>query len=90
MGSRDLIIAETSRLRRYARALTGSMDAADDLVQETLERALEKLLFLEKRARDLRPRLFSTMNSTFRLSAANVVFAACNVSETLQSTLSRY
>ncbi|MBC2768339.1 RNA polymerase sigma factor [Pusillimonas sp. 7-48] len=62
MGSRDLIIAEIPRLRRYARALTGSMDAADDLVQETLERALEKWLFW-KRERDLRPWLFSIMHN---------------------------
>ena len=27
------------RLRRYARALTGNRDDADDLVQDTLERA---------------------------------------------------
>jgi DNA-directed RNA polymerase specialized sigma24 family protein len=30
------------RLRRYARALTGDGAAADDLVQDTLERALNK------------------------------------------------
>jgi RNA polymerase sigma factor (sigma-70 family) len=30
------------RLRRYARALSGSRDDADDLVQDTLERALAK------------------------------------------------
>lgn len=31
------------RLRRYARALTGERSAADDLVQDTLERAWVKL-----------------------------------------------
>lgn len=31
------------RLRRYARALTGDRYAADDLVQDTVERALNKL-----------------------------------------------
>ena len=30
------------RLRRYARALTGERAAADDLVQDTLERALSR------------------------------------------------
>ena len=30
------------RLRRYARALARSRDDADDLVQDTLERALSK------------------------------------------------
>lgn len=36
------IIAEIPRLRRYARALTGDSSRADDLVQDTLERALAK------------------------------------------------
>lgn len=62
MASRDAVIAEIPRLRRYARALTGSMDSADDLVQETLERALEKWLFW-KTERDLRPWLFSIMHN---------------------------
>lgn len=62
MSSRDAIIAEIPRLRRYARALTGGMDTADDLVQETLERALEKWRFWQ-RERDLRPWLFSIMHN---------------------------
>jgi RNA polymerase sigma-70 factor (ECF subfamily) len=33
------ILAEIPRLRRYARALVGDRAAADDLVQDTLERA---------------------------------------------------
>ncbi len=33
------ILAEIPRLRRYARALLGDRAAADDLVQDTLERA---------------------------------------------------
>lgn len=36
------LIAEIPRLRRYARALTGDRARADDLVQDTLERALGK------------------------------------------------
>lgn len=36
------IIAEIPRLRRYARALTGDGYRADDLVQDTIERALGK------------------------------------------------
>jgi len=36
------LIAEIPRLRRYARALTGDPARADDLVQDTLERALGK------------------------------------------------
>jgi RNA polymerase sigma-70 factor (ECF subfamily) len=62
VSSRDAIVAEIPRLRRYARALTGRTDAADDLVQETLQRALEKWR-LWQRQRDLRPWLFSIMHN---------------------------
>ena len=37
--SAEQLQAQVPRLRRYARALTGSRDNADDLVQDTLERA---------------------------------------------------
>jgi RNA polymerase sigma-70 factor (ECF subfamily) len=37
------ILAEIPRLRRYARALLRDRDAADDLVQDSLERALTRL-----------------------------------------------
>ena len=37
------ILAEIPRLRRYARALLRNRDAADDLVQDCLERALTRL-----------------------------------------------
>ena len=37
------ILAEMPRLRRYARALLRDRDAADDLVQDCLERALLRL-----------------------------------------------
>lgn len=37
------ILAEIPRLRRYARALLHDADAADDLVQDSLERALTRL-----------------------------------------------
>ena len=37
------ILAEIPRLRRYARGLARDQDRADDLVQDTLERALIKL-----------------------------------------------
>jgi RNA polymerase sigma factor (sigma-70 family) len=39
---RSLVIEQLPGLRRYARALTGDAWAADDLVQDTLERALTK------------------------------------------------
>lgn len=38
----DRIAAEIPHLRRYARALTRNRERADDLVQDTLERALRK------------------------------------------------
>ena len=62
MHLRDAIVAEIPRLRRYARALTGRSDAADDLIQDTLERALEKWRFWQ-RERELRPWLFSIMHN---------------------------
>ena len=37
------IVEHIPGLRRYARALTGERSAADDLVQDTLERAWRKL-----------------------------------------------
>ena len=40
---RAAILAEIPRLRRYARALLRDRDAADDLVQDCLERALQRL-----------------------------------------------
>ncbi len=62
MSSQAAIVAEIPRLRRYARALTGRADAADDLVQDTLERALVKWRFWQ-RDRELRPWLFSIMHN---------------------------
>lgn len=62
MNGRDAIVAEIPRLRRYARALTGQVDRADDLVQDTLERALEKWRFWQS-TRELRPWLFSIMHN---------------------------
>ena len=38
----DAAIAHIPRLRRYARALVGDAARADDLVQDTLERACQK------------------------------------------------
>jgi RNA polymerase sigma-70 factor (ECF subfamily) len=52
------------RLRRYARALTGDRAAADDLVQDTLERALSRF-HLWRRGSDLRAWLFTIMHNIF-------------------------
>jgi RNA polymerase sigma-70 factor, ECF subfamily len=40
---REAVTAEIPRLRRYARALVGDSSEADDLIQDTLERALARL-----------------------------------------------
>lgn len=52
------------RLRRYARALTGDASAADDLVQDALERALIKQN-LWREGTDLRAWLFTVMHNVF-------------------------
>lgn len=52
------------RLRRYAHALTGERARADDLVQDTLERALIKL-HLWQPGSDLRAWLFTLMHNVF-------------------------
>ena len=63
MKGRDAIVAEIPRLRRYARALTGDAVRADDLVQDTLERALGKWSLW--RPGNLRAWLFSIMHNQF-------------------------
>jgi RNA polymerase sigma factor (sigma-70 family) len=50
------------RLRRYARALVGDRAGADDLVQDTLERAWTKL-HLYRQGTDLRAWLFTVMHN---------------------------
>jgi RNA polymerase sigma-70 factor, ECF subfamily len=58
------IEAEIPRLRRYARALTRDMTAADDLVQDCLTRALGKL-HLWQRGTDLRAWLFTILHNQY-------------------------
>jgi RNA polymerase sigma-70 factor, ECF subfamily len=64
MSQREAMIAEIPRLRRYARALTGDAQRADDLVQDTLERALVKWP-LWRSGSDLRAWLFAIMHNAF-------------------------
>jgi RNA polymerase sigma-70 factor, ECF subfamily len=59
-----LFAAEIPRLRRYARALLRSRDRADDLVQDTLLRALEKL-HLYQPGTNLRAWLFTVMHNLY-------------------------
>lgn len=56
------LLAEIPRLRRYARALLGERAAADDLVQDTLERAWQRLSQWRVGS-DLRAWLFSIMHN---------------------------
>ena len=61
---RSLVIEQLPGLRRYARALTGDGWAADDLVQDTLERACAKWqLWLA--GSDLRAWLFTLMHNLY-------------------------
>lgn len=52
------------RLRRYALALTGSREAADDLTQDTLERAWRKRALWQP-GTDLRAWLFTVMHNVY-------------------------
>ena len=58
------LVEHIPRLRRYARALTRDVATADDLVQDTLERALRKL-DLWRPGSDLRAWLFTLMHNLF-------------------------
>jgi RNA polymerase sigma-70 factor, ECF subfamily len=58
------IEAEIPRLRRYARALTRDLVAADDLVQDCLTRALGKL-HLWQQGTDLRAWLFTILHNQY-------------------------
>ena len=61
---RQSIIEHIPRLRRYARALVGDRYVADDLVQDTLERAWNKF-HLWREGSDLRAWLFTIMHNVF-------------------------
>jgi RNA polymerase sigma factor (sigma-70 family) len=62
MSDAQRLLELVPRLRRYARALVGDRAAADDLVQDTLERALGKL-HLYRPGSDLRAWLFTVMHN---------------------------
>ena len=78
MSDAQSLVELIPRLRRYARALVGERSAADDLVQDTLERAWSKLHLYRHRT-DLRAWLFTVMHNVHvnqlalaRRDAANV------------------
>ena len=62
MDDAQSIVELIPRLRRYARALVGDRASADDLVQDTLERAWTKF-HLYRRGTDLRAWLFTVMHN---------------------------
>ncbi|MGC2201341.1 MAG: RNA polymerase sigma factor [Stellaceae bacterium] len=63
-GFHGLVEREIPRLRRYARALMRSADRADDLVQETLLRAIAKS-HLWQLGTDIRAWLFTIMHNQY-------------------------
>ncbi|MDP2601726.1 MAG: RNA polymerase sigma factor [Deltaproteobacteria bacterium] len=64
MDDADGIVTHIPPLRRYARALTGDHTAAEDLVQDTLERAWKRFR-LWRRGTNLRAWLFAIMHNVF-------------------------
>ncbi|MFN0163076.1 MAG: sigma-70 family RNA polymerase sigma factor [Burkholderiales bacterium] len=60
----EALVALIPRLRRYARALAGDRARADDLVQDTLERAVIKRA-LWRSGTDLRAWVFTIMHNVF-------------------------
>ncbi len=61
---RAALIAEIPHLRRFARSLARDPDAADDLVQSCLERALSRF-HLWRPERRLRPWLFTMLRNLY-------------------------
>jgi RNA polymerase sigma-70 factor (ECF subfamily) len=64
MSDAQSLIELIPRLRRYARALVGDRYAADDLVQDTVERAINNR-HLWRPGSDLRAWLFAIMHNVF-------------------------
>ena len=64
MHDSQQVIDLIPRLRRYARALVGERAPADDLVQDTLERAWRKF-HLYRPGTDLRAWLFTVMHNVY-------------------------
>ena len=64
MADAEGIITHIPHLRRYARALTGDQVAADDLVQDTLERAWKRMA-LWRPGSNIRAWLFTIMHNLY-------------------------
>ena len=94
MDGRDRdFVQHIPRLRRYARALTGDRGRADDLVQDTLERALVKF-HLWQPGSDLRAWMFTIMHNVYvnqvrdSTAAANIALDDDTALPTLRATQS--
>ena len=78
MDIRDELIEHVPRLRRYARALINNRELADDLVQDTLERALGRTGMFQP-GTDLRAWLFTIMHNVFANQARKASARAVHV-----------
>lgn len=67
----DMLVDEIPSLRRYAWALSGDANQADDLVQECLARAISRRK-LWIRQKGIRPWLFTILHNIFLNSARRV------------------
>ncbi|MEO8655910.1 MAG: sigma-70 family RNA polymerase sigma factor [Ramlibacter sp.] len=80
--NRTLVVEQLPGLRRYARALAGDAWAADDLVQDTLERACAKWR-LWVPGSDLRAWLFTLMHNIYvnQRRSAKVALNSVNIED---------
>ncbi|SAK46783.1 RNA polymerase sigma factor [Caballeronia hypogeia] len=79
MNIRDDLMEHIPRLRRYARALLNNRELADDLVQDTIERALSRTDRFEA-GTDLRAWLFTIMHNVFVNQVSRASARAVHVS----------
>ncbi|CAL8478342.1 RNA polymerase sigma factor [Caballeronia sp. S22] len=79
MDIRDDLTEHLPRLRRYARALLNNRELADDLVQDTIERALSRAQGFEA-GTDLRAWLFTIMHNVFVNQVSKASARAIHVS----------
>lgn len=84
----DSFDAHLPRLRRYARALTGDRHAADDLVQDTLERGWSKFS-LWRRGSRLDAWLLTIMHNVFVNQYRSRPEAAVSIDELVAEPASR-
>lgn len=73
------LMRHVPHLQRYARKLTGNGDLADDLVHDTLERALTRLTLFQS-GTNLRAWLFAIMHNVLANQARKVSARAVHVS----------